>query len=189
MSPFLKLALDLGPLGAFFIAYRLAGLMPATLTLMAATAISLIAGYIMEKKISPMPLITGVAVGVMGGLTLYLDSEMFIKVKPTLVNLLFATILLGGLATGRPMLKYLLGSALQMEDRGWRILSLRWGLFFIFLAGLNEVIWRHFPTDFWINFKVFGMLTLTFAFTLLQFPLMQRYLIEETGEEKTEEAP
>lgn len=177
VPPWLKLLLDLGPLAVFFVCFRVFGLMPATASIIAATLLSVAVGYAYERKLAPMPIIMAVAVSVFGGLTLILHNEQFIKMKPTVVNLLFASVLLIGNAAGRPMLKYLLGAAMQLEEAGWKKLSFRWGLFFIFLAGLNEAIWRNFPTDFWVNFKVFGMFTLTLLFTLAQLPLMKRYLI------------
>ena len=179
-----QLLLDLGPLAAFFITYKYVGLIEATAALVVATLLSLVYTYIKTKKIAPMPLITGVMVTVFGGLTIWLNDEQFIKIKPTIVNLLFAAILLGGLLFKKPLLKYALGSALQMKDAGWIKLSFRWGIFFIFLAGLNEFIWRSFSTDFWVNFKVFGMMSLTLLFTLAQIPLMKRYMIDnaEVGE-------
>lgn len=178
MNSTLRLMLDMGPLLVFFLAYRFAGLMAATAALIAFTAISLAVTYAIERKISPMPLVSGIAVAIFGGLTLYLNDELFIKMKPTLVNLLFAAILLVGLLFKRPMLKHALGGAMHLTDQGWRILSLRWGLFFIFLALLNEVIWRNFPLDFWVNFKVFGMFTCTVLFTLSQIPLMKKYWLD-----------
>lgn len=179
MSSGLRFALDMGPLFVFFLAYKFAGLMPATVVLIAFTAVSLGITYAMEKKISPMPLVSGVAVAIFGGLTLYLHNDTFIKMKPTLVNLLFASILLGGVCFKRPMLKYVLENAVHLTEEGWMTLSKRWGLFFIFLAILNEIIWRNFPTDFWVSFKVFGMFGCTIIFTLCQLPLMKRSMIEE----------
>lgn len=178
MHPLVKLALDLGPLAAFFVAFRLGGLAMATVALIAATLLALIISFLKEKKISPMPLITGAAVGVMGGLTLWLNDELFIKMKPTFVNLLFSVILFGGLLTGRPLMKHLFGSAIALTERGWRALSLRWAVFFVFLAGVNEAVWRHFPTDVWVDFKVFGMLSMTLLFTLAQLPLMKREMVQ-----------
>jgi intracellular septation protein len=179
MNAKLRFALDMGPLLVFFLCYRFAGLMTATAALIVFTLVSLAITYVLEKRISPMPLVSGVAVAVFGGMTLWLHDELFIKMKPTLVNLLFAAILLGGVFCKKPMLKYVLESAVQMKEEGWLVLSRRWGLFFIFLAGLNEIIWRNFPTDFWVNFKVFGMFTLTMAFMLSQIPLMKKYGVEE----------
>ncbi|MDX2074269.1 MAG: septation protein A [Alphaproteobacteria bacterium] len=179
MRPSLRFALDMGPLLIFFLGYRFAGLMAATAALVAFTMLSLAITYALEKRISPMPLVSGIAVAFFGGMTLWLNDELFIKIKPTLVNLLFAAILLGGLYFKKPMLKYVLESAVQLTDEGWRILSRRWGFFFVFLAVLNEIIWRHFPTDFWVNFKVFGMFSCTVIFMLSQIPLMKRFMIEE----------
>lgn len=171
----LKIALDIGPLAVFFIAYKFAGVYAATVAIMLATFLSLGITYCLEKKISPMPLISGIVIAIFGMLTIIFHNEEFIKMKPTMVNIIFSSILLGGLYFKRPLLKYALGSALALSDKGWQVLSLRWGLFFLFLAGLNEFIWRNFPTDFWVNFKVFGMLTLTMVFSLLQLPLIKKY--------------
>lgn len=135
-----RLALDLGPLLAFFLAYKFAGLMAATAVLIVATLLSLIITYRRERKLALMPLVTAAMVSVFGGLTLYLQSDTFIKIKPTIINLMFAAFLLGGHALGKPTLKILLGEALKVTDAGWRILNLRWGVFFIFLAVLNEII-------------------------------------------------
>jgi intracellular septation protein len=183
MSNRLRFILDFSPLVGFFLGYRFGGLLTGTGILIVATLISLSIIYLKEKRVAMMPLVSGVIVTIMGGLTLYLQDETFIKIKPTLVNLLFSSILLGGMCFGRPMFKYVLGHAMQLEEEGWRRLSLRWGLFFLALAGLNECIWRNFPTDFWVNFKVFGMFTLTMLFTILQLPLIKRYWIEEKGAE------
>lgn len=175
-----QLLLDLGPLAAFFITYKTVGLIEATAALVLATLLSLAYTYAKTKKIAPMPLITGVMVTVFGILTVYLNDEYFIKIKPTIVNLMFAAILLGGLFFKKPLLKFALGSALELEDKGWFILTKRWGLFFIFLACLNEFIWRSYSTDFWVNFKVFGMFTITLLFTFAQIPLMKRYLVDKS---------
>jgi intracellular septation protein len=171
-----KLLLDFAPLGVFFLGFKFGGMMHATMLLVAATALSLAIIYLYERKIALAPLISGVLVGVLGLLTILLNDELFIKVKPTLLNLLFASILLGGVVIARRgLLKYVLDVAIQLTDEGWLILSRRWGFFFLFLAALNEIIWRHFPTEFWVNFKVFGMFTLTLAFALSQFRLIERY--------------
>lgn len=185
MNAGVRLALDMGPLIVFFVAYRFAGVMAATAALIVFTALSLAITYALEKRISPMPLVSGLAVTIFGGMTLWLNDETFIKIKPTLVNLLFATILLAGVWFRRPMLKYVFAHAIHLREEGWYALSRRWGFFFIFLAGLNELVWRNFSTDFWVNFKVFGMFTCTLIFTFAQLPLMKKYLVEE----KTTESP
>lgn len=179
MNPKVKLALDLGPLAVFFLAYRFSGLLAATAALIAFTMLSLSITYALERRIAMMPLVSGIAVAVLGGMTLYLKDELFIKMKPTFVNLLFAAILLVGLYFRKPMLKYVLEDAMKLTDEGWRKFSLHWGLYFVFLAVLNEIIWRNFSTDFWVNFKVFGMFTLTLLFTASQIPLLKKYWIEE----------
>lgn len=176
LPPSAKLLLDFAPLGAFFVGYKLGGMMVATMVLIAVTAASLAIIYFFERKIALAPLISGGLVAVLGVLTLALNDELFIKVKPTLLNLLFASVLLGAAFIWRKgLLKYILDVAISLTDRGWLILSRRWGFFFLFLAGLNEVIWRSFPTEFWVNFKVFGMFTLTMLFALSQFRLINRY--------------
>lgn len=180
LPPSLRATLDFAPLALFFVVFKWQGLLIATATLIAATIVSLTITFIYEKKIAPMPLVTGVLVAILGGITLYLQDERFIKMKPTAVNLLFGAILLGGVACKKPLMKYVMSYAFQLTERGWMLLSLRWGCFFVFLAGLNEYVWRHFPTEFWVNFKVFGMLTCTILFTLAQLPLMKRYLVKET---------
>jgi intracellular septation protein len=178
--PTLRAALDFAPLALFFIVFKWQGLLPATAALVATTLICLAIIYALEKKLAMMPLVTGIMVTLLGGITLYLHDEQFIKMKPTAVNLLFASVLLGGVAFKKPMLKYVMSYAFQLTDRGWILLSLRWGLFFIGLAALNEYIWRNYSTDFWVNFKVFGMLTCTLVFTIAQLPLIKRHMIEET---------
>lgn len=176
LHPTAKLILDFAPLAVFFIGYKWDGVMLATMLLMAATAVSIGVTYAVERKLALAPLITGVVVMVMGGLTIALDDPMFIKIKPTLVNLVFAGVLLGGVYFGkRGLLKYVLDVAFSLTPDGWLVLSRRWGFFFVFLAGLNEVIWRNFSEDFWVSFKVFGMMTLTIAFAISQIKLVEKY--------------
>lgn len=175
MNPKLKLFLDVGPIAAFFLAYKFSGVFTATAAIMVLTIFSLLITYWIEKKIAVMPLVSGLVIAMFGTLTLLLQDDVFIKMKPTLVNLIFAVLLLGGMCFKKTLLKYALDSALSLSDEGWRILSLRWGLFFILLAGLNEFIWRNFSTDFWVNFKVFGMFILTVLFTFLQLPLIKKH--------------
>lgn len=174
----LKLLVEIGPLVVFFIANSQYDIFAATGAFMAATALSLIASRLIFKRVPAMPLVTGIFVFIMGGLTLYLHDELFIKLKPTIVNVLFASILLGGLAYGRSLLKYLFSDVFQLLDEGWRKLTLRWALFFLFLAVLNEIVWRFFSTDFWVAFKVFGIMPLTLIFSIMQLGLMQRYQID-----------
>ncbi len=174
----LKLLLEFGPLAAFFLAYKFGNLMLATAVLIAATLLTLLITWLREKKLALTPLITGIVVTVFGGLTLYLDSELFIKMKPTIVNGIFAAILLAGVALGRGLLKPLMGMAMELTDRGWLVLSRNYGLFFIGLAILNECIWRNFSTDFWVNFKVFGMLTITTAFSIWQILAIKKHMVE-----------
>jgi len=176
----LKLLVEIGPLVVFFVGNTQYDIFVATGAFMAATAVSLLASRLIFKRVPAMPLVTGAFVFVMGGLTLYLHDELFIKLKPTIVNVLFASILLGGLAYGHSLLKYLFSDVFQLLDEGWRKLTLRWALFFLFLAVLNEIVWRFFSTDFWVAFKVFGIMPLTLIFSIMQLGLMQRYQIDHS---------
>ncbi len=175
--PILKLAIELGPLLVFFVLNARKDLYWATAGFMIAIVISLAASWRTEGRLPVMPLFTAFFVLVFGGLTLVLRDETFIKLKPTIVNSLFAVILLGGLATGRALLQVAFGSALQLTTAGWRQLTLRWACFFILLALLNEAVWRNFSTDTWVSFKTFGILPLTIVFMLLQAPLLARHQI------------
>jgi len=177
----LKLLVEIGPLVVFFVANSQYDIFAATGAFMVATAISLVASRLIFKRVPAMPLVTGIFVFLMGGLTLYLHDELFIKLKPTITNVLFASILLGGLAYGHSLLKYLFSDVFQLQDEGWRKLTLRWALFFLFLAVLNEIVWRMFSTDFWVAFKVFGIMPLTLIFSIFQLGLMQRYQIDTTN--------
>src|SRR3546814_386548 len=157
--------------------------MPATAALLAATGVGLVLSLLLLRRLPLMPLVTAAVVGVFGGLTLWLHDDTFIKMKPTVINALFAAVLLGGLALGRMPLRLLLGSALQITQTGWRQLSLRCGLLFAGLAVLNEIVWRTQSTDVWVAFKVFGLMGLTVAFMLAQAPLIARHRSDtpETG--------
>lgn len=170
-----RLALDLGPLLVFFLVNAFYGIFAATAAFMAAVAVSLIASRALFGKVSPMPAVTAVLVMVFGGLTLLLQDETFIKLKPTVLYLLFAALLVAGLAFDRLFLRMLMGEALALDDAGWRKLTVRWAGFFVFLAGLNELVWRTMSTDFWVGFKVFGLLPLTFAFAVLQIALLHKH--------------
>ena len=179
MKSIYKLLIDIGPLAIFFIFYSKSGLQASILPFMIATVIAVLFSYILEKKIPIMPTVGAGIVLVFGGLTIYFDNEVFFKMKPTIINLLFAAILYGGIMIKKPLLKILLGAALKLKEEGWRILTLRWIGFFIALAILNEIVWRTQSTDVWVNFKVFGILPITFLFTMIQFLLIKKYQVED----------
>jgi intracellular septation protein len=174
----LKPATEYGPLAVFLAVYAWAGLMPATAALLAATGVGLVLSLLLLRRLPLMPLVAAAAVGVFGGLTLWLHDDTFIKVKPTVINGLFAAVLLGGLALGRLPLRLLLGGALSITEAGWRQLSLRFGLLFAGLAVLNEIVWRTQSTDVWVAFKVFGVIGLTVVFMAAQAPLIARHRID-----------
>jgi len=178
IGPFLKFALDLGPLAVFFIANARADIFVATGAFMIAIVASLGISYSIERRLPLLPVVTAVMVLAFGSLTLILNDETFIKLKPTIANVLIATALFVGLAIGRPFLKVVLGTVFELNDEGWRKLTWRWAWFFLFLAVLNEIVWRNLSTDIWVNFKVFGIMPLTIIFSLSQLPLLQRYKIE-----------
>ncbi len=184
-NPALKLALEMGPLVLFFFTNWKFGIFPATAVLMVAVTLALSISYFVTRQLPLMPVVTAIFVLIFGGLTFYFDDDLFIKLKPTIVNILFGSGLLVALAMGRPLLPLLLDSVLQLEEEGWRKLTLRWGLFFYVLAGLNEIVWRSFSTDFWVSFKAFGIMPLTMVFALSQVPLILKYEIKspETSED------
>ena len=146
---------------------------------MLATIISVVISYILEKKIPIMPTLGAGIVVIFGGLTIIFDNKIFIFMKPTIINIIFAAILYGGIVIKKPLLKYLLGTALKLEEEGWSILTQRWAAFFIALAVLNEIVWRTMSEEFWVSFKVFGILPITFIFTMTQFPLIKKYQVED----------
>ncbi len=174
-NPALRLALDLGPLLIFFGVNALYGIFAATGVFMVTIIAALIASRILTGKFAKMPLVTAVLVLVFGGLTLYLQDETFIKIKPTIIYILFASILLGGLAVKRIFLQTVLGEAFQLSATGWRLLTYRWAGFFIFLALANEAVWRSMSTDNWVSFKVFGLLPLTLLFAVMQTGFLQKH--------------
>jgi len=178
----LRPAVDYGPLIVFFAAYFAADLYAATAALMAATAVVLVLSLFYERRVPVMPLVTAAIVGVFGGLTLWLHDDTFIKMKPTIVEALFAAALFIGLAFKRLFLKKLLGATISMDDEGWRKLTVRYAWFFLAMAALNEVVWRTQSTDFWVSFKVFGLVGLTIAFSLSQVPVMNRHHLPKPGE-------
>jgi intracellular septation protein len=172
--------LDFLPLVTFFIGFKLAGIALATALMVGFTCVSLTAIYLMEKRIALLPLISGVCVLVFGSLTLLFDSELFIKLRPTIVNTLFAMILLvGAYGFKQGWLKYVMGFAFHVSDACWLILSKRWACLFLGLACLNELVWRNFSTDTWVNIKVFGFIGITLVFSMAQLPLMERMKLPE----------
>jgi intracellular septation protein len=203
LSPGLKLALDLGPLLLFFIAYTRpalfapllapflasellagehAGIFAATAVFIPAVLVALVIGYGLTRHVPVMPLVTAVIVVVFGGLTLLLANETFIKLKPTIIYVFLAGVLLGGLLFGKSLLGVVFDSVFHLTEEGWRKLTLRWALFFVALAILNEIVWRTQSTDVWVNFKVFAVLPLTFAFAALQYPLLTKYAVPPAKE-------
>ena len=202
LNPVLKLVLDIGPLLLFFVANSrpvvfqplVAPLLPAGVTegerggifvatavFMIAVVIALVISYALTRHLPIMPVLTAIIVLVFGSLTLVLHDELFIKLKPTIIYVLFGGVLLGGLALGKSLLGIVFDSVFHLTEEGWRKLTLRWSGFFFALAALNEIVWRTQTTDFWVAFKVFGVLPLTFLFAAAQFPLMSRYAVEEPG--------
>jgi intracellular septation protein len=184
LNPLLKLALELGPLLLFFFANAYGDrfgipegqrIFAATAVFIVVTIAALAVHYALVRKLPIMPLVSGVVVVVFGGLTLLLQDELFIKLKPTIVNSLFGFTLLAGLYFRKPLLEIVLDSVFELTEEGWRKLTFRWAIFFFVLAGLNEIVWRTQTTDFWVNFKVFGIMPLTIAFALAQTPLLMRY--------------
>lgn len=203
-NPLLKLVLEMGPLVLFFLAnskpdlFRTvvgaltgpaitegpqSGILIATTVFMAAMLVSLILTKVMMGRLPVMPLVSGVVLLIFGGLTLAFQDDTFIKLKPTIVNTLFGLILLGGLAFGKSLLSYALDSVFDLDTDGWKKLTFRWGLFFLFLAIVNEVVWRTQTSDFWVAFKVWGVMPITMAFALSQTPLLLRHGTKEKPEE------
>lgn len=194
INPLLKLALELGPLLIFFFAnargealiarFPLLGefggpIFLATGLFMVATGITLAVSWLLTRTLPMMPLVSGVVVFVFGALTLWLQDDVFIKMKPTIVNTLFGAVLLGGLMVGKSLLGYVFDSAFRLDAEGWKKLTFRWGLFFLFLAVVNEIVWRTFSTDAWVAFKVWGIMPITIVFTFSQMPLIMRHSLDE----------
>ena len=200
LNPLLKLVLDLGPLLLFFLANARpalflplvspilpadtasgehTGIFVATAVFMIAVVAALAVSYALTRHLPVMPLVTAVIVLVFGSLTLVLHDELFIKLKPTIIYVLFGGVLMGGLAFGTPLLGLVFDSVFHLTEDGWRKLTLRWALFFFALAILNEIVWRTQSTDTWVSFKVFGVVPLTFVFAALQYPLLTKYAAPE----------
>jgi intracellular septation protein len=175
LNPGLKIALDIGPLFLFFIANSRWGIFVATAAFMVAVVLALIVSYTLIRRLPVMTVLSAVIVLVFGGLTLILQDDLFIKLKPTIIYLLFGGVLAGGLMLGKPLLAMVLDTVFTLTDEGWRRLTIRWSIFFFALAALNEIVWRTQTTDFWVSFKVFGVIPLTMVFAALQYRLLARY--------------
>ena len=180
LNPVFKLVLDIGPLVLFFATNAKFGIYAATGTFMAAILIALAVSYAMTRHLAVMPLVTAVIVLLFGGLTLILHDDQFIKLKPTIIYVLFGGTLVGGLVFGKPLLGMVFDSVFQLQEEGWRKLTWRWAFFFFALAILNEIVWRTQTTDFWVSFKLFGVVPLTFLFAALQVPLLTKYSTEKS---------
>jgi len=181
-KPIIKFIADFGPLLIFFIIYfnNENNLKLAIPPFIIATLISLIVIYFLEKRIPMVPLTSGLLITFFGGLTLYFDNKIFFYMKPTIINLLFAAVLFfGKFFTQKPLLKIFFQNAFNLEDEGWKKLSYRWIGFFIFVAALNEIVWRTQSEIFWVNFKVWGLLPISFLFALSQFPLINKYKLKQ----------
>ena len=170
----LKPSVEYGPIIVFFVAYYTGDLFTATAAIMAATAIAISVSYIYERKVPMMPLLTAIVIGVFGGLTLWLKDDMFIKMKPTIIQAIFGLVLLVGLVSGKLFLKSVMGQMWKINDLAWRTLTVRFSCYFFAMAIINELVWRTQSTDFWVNFKVFGLMGLTFVFIISQIGFIQR---------------
>ena len=194
MTPRLNAAIEYGPLAVFLAAYfignryldDIGAILAATAAIMVATVVALSVAWFVQHRVPKVPLISGGLLMLFGGLTLWLQDPIFIKMKPTIVYLLFSAVLLGGIAMGRPLLKPLLGNAWQLDDRGWVKLTVRFGLFFMTMAGLNELVWRTQSTDFWVSYKVFGTMALIVLFTITQVGLIHRHQIQPESIDKSD---
>ena len=179
INPLLKLVLDIGPLVLFFLVNARRGIFDATAVFMVAIVIALAVSYALTRRLPVMPVVSAIIVLVFGGLTLALQDETFIKLKPTIIYALFGATLIGGYIFDKPLLAIVFDSMFHLTEEGWRKLTLRWAVFFLAAAVLNEIVWRTQTTDFWVNFKLFGFVPLTFAFAALQYPLLMKYAAKE----------
>ena len=180
--PIIKLIADFGPLLVFFTIYfsNENDLKVAIPPFIIATLIALIVIYLLERRIPMVPLTGGILITLFGGLTLYFDNKIFFYMKPTIINLLFAGVLFfGKYFTQKPLLKIFFQNAFNLEDEGWKKLNYRWVSFFIFVAILNEIVWRTQSEAFWVNFKVWGLLPISFIFVASQFPLINKYKLKQ----------
>jgi intracellular septation protein len=183
LNPTLKLALDLGPLILFFLVNAKLGIFWATGVFMVAVLVALVVSYALIRRLPAMTVVSAIIVVVFGGLTIALADETFIKLKPTIIYLLFAGLLFGGLMFRKPLLEIVFDQMFNLTEEGWRKLTVRWAVFFLLLAVLNEIVWRNFSTDTWVSFKVFGALPLTFIFAMLQVPLLNKYAAPEQAKD------
>ena len=174
MKAYIKLFFEVTPLIIFFLVNSYHGIYQATLYFMIASIIAVPVAWYIDKKVPWMPIITGIFILFFGGLTLFFHNDNFIKFKPTIINVIFALILLGGLKFNKLFLKMAMSKAFQLKENTWKKLTLRWSCFFLFLALVNETVWRTQTTDFWVNFKVFGILPLTLIFAVFQLPLISK---------------
>lgn len=194
INPTLKLVLEMGPIVLFVLSYNFGDrlidalglgepfsrpIFLATAVIMVSTLIAIAISWGITRTLPAMPIVTAVVVSIFGGLTLYLQDDTFIKMKPTIVNTLFGVTLIAGMLFGRSFLRVVMGPAFQLDDDGWNKLTWRWGFFFLFLAVVNEIIWRNFSESFWVGFKFWGMTGLTMAFVATQIPLMMQHSTEE----------
>jgi intracellular septation protein len=181
-KPILKFVTDIGPLVIFFLFYynNDKNLKIAIPPLIVATIIAVLIVWILEKKIPMIPLLSGILISLFGGLTIYFDNPVFLYMKPTIINILFGLALFfGRFFTKEPVLKKILGKSMPLSDLGWKILNNRWMYFFFGLAILNELVWRTQSEEFWVNFKVWGLLPITFIFTAFQIGLINKYKLNE----------
>ena len=176
----MKQLFEFFPLIVFFVVYYKSDkdLYLSITAVIIATLVSLVALYIKERKISTMMLVSTVILVVFGGLSIFLKNDIFFKMKPTIINALFAIILIGSTFFNKPVLKMLLNSSMKLTDQGWSLMNRLWSGFFIFLALLNEIVWRTQTTDVWVNFKVFGIMGITIVFTIVQIPILKRHFID-----------
>ncbi len=179
---FAKFLCDYLPLIVFILVYKFSKaadpILPATFYMIIVTFFALIISYFLTKKIAKMPLFSAILLVIFGGLTIFSGNDLFIKIKPTLINLIFAAILFFGYFSKKPFVSHLFGSEMKMSDKAWHTLSWRWAWFFVFLAVLNEIVWRNFSTDFWVSFKMFGVFPISMIFTISQVPFMIKNIRE-----------
>ncbi|MEP0943284.1 MAG: septation protein A [Rhizobiaceae bacterium] len=198
INPTLKLGLEIGPIILFILSYNFGDrlidvfnlgepftkpIFLATAVIMVATLIAIAVSWTVTRTLPAMPIVTAVVVSIFGGLTLYLQDDTFIKLKPTIINTLFGVTLISGMLLGRSFLKVVMGAAFELDQEGWNKLTWRWGFFFLFLAVVNEIVWRNFSEGFWVGFKFWGMTGLTMAFVASQLPMMMKHSTEEQKDE------